>query len=31
MTAATIVSQVYVDEKDPDYQDPTKPVGPFYT
>lgn len=26
-----IVNQVLVSEDDPDYQDPTKPVGPFYT
>ena len=28
---ATIVTQVVVSEDDPDFQDPTKPVGPFYT
>lgn len=28
---ATVVTQVLVSEKDPDFQDPTKPVGPFYT
>ena len=27
----TIVTQVVVNEDDPDFQDPTKPVGPFYT
>ena len=27
----TIVTQVVVSEDDPDFQDPTKPVGPFYT
>jgi len=27
----TVVSQVVVDDQDPDFQDPTKPVGPFYT
>ena len=28
---ATIVTQVVVDEKDPSFQHPTKPVGPFYS
>lgn len=28
---ATIVTQVLVREDDPDFQDPSKPVGPFYT
>lgn len=28
---ATIVTQVVVSEDDPDFKDPTKPVGPFYT
>jgi len=28
---ATIVSQVVVKEDDPDFQNPSKPVGPFYT
>lgn len=28
---ATVVTQVVVSEDDPDFQDPTKPVGPFYT
>jgi carbamate kinase len=28
---ATIITQVLVDEKDPDFNDPSKPVGPFYT
>ncbi len=28
---ATVVTQVLVSEKDPDFEDPTKPVGPFYT
>lgn len=28
---ATIVTQVLVNENDPDFQDPSKPVGPFYT
>jgi len=27
----TVVTQVRVDRDDPDFQDPTKPVGPFYT
>ncbi len=28
---ATVVTQVLVDENDPDFNDPSKPVGPFYT
>jgi carbamate kinase len=28
---ATIVTQVLVSPDDPDFKDPTKPVGPFYT
>ncbi|MGQ4913385.1 MAG: carbamate kinase [Candidatus Asgardarchaeia archaeon] len=28
---ATLVTQVLVREDDPDFQDPSKPVGPFYT
>ncbi|QXE92654.1 carbamate kinase [Geomonas subterranea] len=28
---ATIMTQVVVDEKDPAYQNPTKPIGPFFT
>ncbi len=28
---ATIMTQVVVDEKDPAYQKPTKPIGPFYS
>jgi carbamate kinase len=28
---ATIVTQVVVDESDPAFQNPTKPVGPFYS
>lgn len=28
---ATVVTQVVVDEKDPGFQHPTKPVGSFYT
>ncbi|MEM2896399.1 MAG: carbamate kinase [Candidatus Bathyarchaeia archaeon] len=27
----TVITQVLVDEKDPDFKDPSKPVGPFYT
>lgn len=27
----TVVTQVLVDENDPDFKDPSKPVGPFYT
>jgi carbamate kinase len=27
----TVVTQVVVDAADPDFQDPSKPVGPFYT
>jgi hypothetical protein len=27
----TVVTQVEVSDQDPDFQDPTKPVGPFYT
>lgn len=27
---ATVVTQVLVDEKDPAFENPTKPVGPFY-
>jgi carbamate kinase len=28
---ATVVTQVVVDEKDPAFRRPTKPIGPFYT
>ncbi|MBC8175017.1 MAG: carbamate kinase [Candidatus Marinimicrobia bacterium] len=28
---ATVITQVLVDEHDPDFENPTKPVGPFYT
>ncbi len=28
---ATIVTQVVVDKNDPGFQNPTKPIGPFYT
>ncbi|HOK40985.1 MAG TPA: carbamate kinase [bacterium] len=31
LPVVAIVNQVLVSEDDPDYQDPTKPVGPFYT
>lgn len=27
----TILTQIVVDEKDPAYKNPTKPIGPFYT
>ncbi|MBN1327668.1 MAG: carbamate kinase [Candidatus Cloacimonetes bacterium] len=27
----TVVTQVLVDENDPDFADPSKPIGPFYT
>ncbi|WP_093055497.1 carbamate kinase [Salipaludibacillus aurantiacus] len=27
----TVVTRVLVDEKDPSFQNPTKPIGPFYT
>jgi carbamate kinase len=30
-TVATVVTQVVVDEKDPAFRRPTKPIGPFYT
>lgn len=30
-TVCTVVTQVVVDENDPDFKDPTKPVGPFYS
>ncbi len=30
-SVCTIVTQVQVSDEDPDFQDPTKPVGPFYT
>jgi len=29
--AVSIVTQVCVDKQDPDFQDPSKPVGPYYT
>lgn len=28
---ATVITQVLVDENDPAFQDPQKPIGPFYT
>jgi len=28
---ATLITYVVVDEKDPGFQNPTKPIGPFYT
>lgn len=28
---ATLITQVVVDENDPGFQNPTKPIGPFYT
>ena len=28
---ATVLTQVLVDKNDPDFKDPSKPVGPFYT
>jgi carbamate kinase len=28
---ATLITQVVVDRKDPAFEDPTKPIGPFYT
>jgi carbamate kinase len=30
-SVCTVVTQVEVSDEDPDFQDPTKPVGPFYT
>src|SRR6267378_1452961 len=30
-TVATVVTQVIVDERDPAFRRPTKPIGPFYT
>jgi carbamate kinase len=30
-TVSTVVSQVIVDERDPAFRRPTKPIGPFYT
>lgn len=31
MPVATVITQVEVSDKDPDFQDPSKPVGPFFT
>jgi len=31
MDVATVVTQVVVDKNDPAFEEPTKPVGPFYT
>ncbi len=31
VSAVSLVTQVLVDKDDPDFQDPSKPVGPFYT
>jgi carbamate kinase len=31
LPVVSVVNQVLVSEDDPDYQDPSKPVGPFYT
>lgn len=31
LNVAAVVNQVLVSEDDPDYKDPSKPVGPFYT
>lgn len=31
MPVCTLVTQVIVSDKDPDFADPSKPVGPFYT
>lgn len=30
-SVSTIITQVVVDEKDPGFENPTKPIGPFYT
>jgi len=30
-TAVTVLTQVVVDANDPGFQNPTKPIGPFYT
>lgn len=30
-TAATVLTQVVVDQNDPGFQHPTKPIGPFYS
>ena len=31
LPVVSVINQVLVSEDDPDYQDPSKPVGPFYT
>ena len=31
MQIATVVTQVIVDPNDPAFQNPTKPIGPYYT
>lgn len=31
MTVATVITQVAVEEDDPAFKNPTKPIGPFYT
>lgn len=31
MPVVTVLTQVLVDKDDPDFKDPSKPVGPFYT
>ncbi len=31
VSAVSLVTQVLVDKDDPDFKDPSKPVGPFYT
>jgi carbamate kinase len=31
MNVSTVITQVVVSKDDPDFQDPTKPVGPYYT
>jgi len=31
ISAATVITQTLVDADDPDFKNPTKPVGPFYT
>jgi len=30
-TVATVITQIVVDERDPAFRRPTKPIGPFYT
>jgi carbamate kinase len=31
LCVATVITQTLVDQKDPAFQNPTKPIGPFYT